>query len=46
MRRNQAGRKKVSRDARYVSFVEHPMVSALTDDHDGQKDGIDVGDAR
>ena len=46
MRRSQAGRKKVSRDAKHVSFVELPMVSASTDDHDDEKDGIDVGEAR
>ena len=46
MRRSQAGRKKVSRDARHVSFAELPVVSASTDDRDRQKDGIDVGDAQ
>jgi putative CocE/NonD family hydrolase len=37
---------RLLRDAKHVSSVELPMVSASTDDHDGQKDGIEVGDDR
>jgi len=37
---------RLLRDASHVSFVELPMVSALTENNDGQKGRIGVGDGR